>query len=68
MPDRENYPTPEDFKVEVDTFLASAVDLRILIAVLVIDILFERVCEKAGPTGPEGVVEYLQPVSKENLP
>ena len=68
MPKRENDPAPEDFKVEVDSFLAGFVDLRELIDELVIHILLHRVRKEAGPRGPESIVERLEPVSEEDLP
>ena len=49
MPDREDDPSPEYFKVEVDALLTSFVDLWIAIAVLIIDVLLKRVCKQASP-------------------
>ena len=52
VPDRKDDPFLEDLEIEVYSFLAGLVHLRILVAVLVVDVLFERVCEEAGPRRP----------------
>lgn len=49
VPKGENNPLPEYFKAEVDAFLASSVQLWILIDVLVIDILLDGVGEETLP-------------------
>ena len=67
MPDREDDPSPEHFKVEVDALLTSFVDLWIAIAVLIIDVLLKRVCKQASPWRPQSVVKSLEPVSEEDL-
>ena len=47
MPDRESYPSPEDLEVEIDTLLASLVDIGVVVDVLIIDVLLQRVREQA---------------------
>ena len=41
VPDRKDDPFPEDLEIEVYSFLAGLVHLWILVAVLIIDVLFE---------------------------
>jgi len=49
MPDGEYHPAPEDSHVEVDSFLASLINLGIPVNILVVDVLFKRISEEAGP-------------------
>jgi len=67
MPNREHNPPPEDLKSEVCALLASCVQRRILINVLVIDVLFNRECKETLPTRPHSIVHRREPVRKENL-
>ena len=52
MPDREYNPAPEDFEIEIDSFLAGFVHCWVEVDILVIDILLKRVREEAGEAGP----------------
>ena len=52
MPYREDDPFPEHLEIEVYSLLAGLVHLWILVAVLIVDILFEGVSKEAGPRGP----------------
>jgi len=67
MPYGENNPAPKNLKVEVNTLLASFVDLWVHIDELVVHVLFQGVCEQAGPARPKCVIEGLKPICEENL-
>ena len=67
VPNRENDPSPEHFEIEVDSFLTCLVDLGIPVHVLIVHILLKRVGKEARPRTPQCIVEYLQPVCKEDL-
>jgi len=57
MPHGKHDPSPENFVAEVNSLLASCINLRILVSVLVVHILFDRVSEQTLPTCPKSIVE-----------
>lgn len=68
VPNGECDPFPEDFEVEVDALLASSVQSRILIDVLVVHVLFNAVGKQTLPRCPDCIIHSGQPLSKEDLP
>ncbi len=68
MPDCESYLPPEDCEGEVPTFLTSFVYQWVLVAMVIINVLFNQKSKNTLPRSEYCIVEHWQPVWEENLP
>ena len=78
MPYSEQNPSPKGGKWKIESFLASLIDLRVFIDVLIVDVLlslitkkdaylFKSKGKKARPTSPNSIIQHGKPISEKDL-
>jgi len=67
MPYSHNDPLPKNFKVKIQTHLASFVDFRVLVRVLIVYIHFHKVGKKTMPACEKCIIKHRQPIKEKDL-